>query len=170
MKRLIVALMIAALTMFSVRIAYALSEYDNLSVEATVVGSCSLVANPIIFGEVTGEQSEVASGLIEVTCPVSIPYLVSVNAGHYLGLGPVPNLRAMSDQGINFASYELYGSGSEIGDICSPDRPYPYEAPCLSGVGSGAPDSFLLDAVLQPFIGIPIGASLVDNVAVHVYY
>ncbi len=89
--------------------AYAADDTDSMTVSATVLATCDVQANDLVFG---GYDPVVASHLdaattLSVTCTNGTGYNVALN----LGSGATPGVRHMTG-GANTLNYTLYRDAS----------------------------------------------------------
>ena len=76
----------------------------NLTVSATIPGSCSIATTPVAFGSLPSVGSAFADGAVSVNCAVGQAYTVTLSGGG----APSQGFRWMTAGGLVGASYALY--------------------------------------------------------------
>src|SRR5262249_42414942 len=140
------------------------SNSSNLSVSATVIASCSVMANALAFGNYDPVSATPldASTTVSVICTNGTAWEVSMNAGG--GTGATVAARKMTDAGSNLLTYSLYrDSGrANVWGVTS-------GANTVTGAGTGAAQSLNVYGRIPANQASPTGA-YTDTVVVTVTY
>lgn len=132
---------------------------STLDVSANIISACTVGTAPVNFGNVVSGSGATASGSVDVTCSVGVPYTIALDAGgNYLA----PD-RQIADGLGNFLAYALIDSVSAgawgDGGTTIADAP-------VTDTGTGALQNHVVDASLTGAV-VPNGAySDIVNVTV----
>jgi len=136
----------------------------SFAVSITIVGTCTIVTNPLAFGTVsTGTSGNAnANATLSVTCPTGLPYnigLQSVNAGGSGGGGTMKS-------GALTLAYNLYqnvGATTPWGNTVGTNT--------IAATGNAAAQNqTVYGQVLQAAAAAATAASYTDTVTVTVFY
>jgi spore coat protein U-like protein len=156
---------IVSLLTFSIVFAgfsFAATVTGTLPVSATVVAACSVSTTPVNFGNQTGLTTATTTGDVIVNCSSSLPYLINLDAGaNYTG-----GLRHIVN-GLNSASYVLF---QPDGTTPWGDHGFTIPANNLAETGSGGVQTWLVNATINTFTGLPDSTVLIDTVNVSVVF
>jgi spore coat protein U-like protein len=140
--------------------AQAVTIPSNLSVTATISGSCTFTTpNAVAFGSrsSTATQFDLASVNVVANCSTGIPYTIGMNRGLLAS-------RQMSDGGTGLLGYEIYTDAG---------RTTPFTAigggSTVAGTGSGANQNVpIYPSILSQTT--PVAGSYTDTVVVTLQY
>lgn len=130
--RLVLSFAAAALTLGVSSAAFATDETDGMIVSATVVGSCSITAADLAFGNYDPVEGADVPGTatVSVTCSSGTAWTISLDKG----LAADFTVRTMKDAGTNYLNYNLYkevGHTTVWGDATGATE-------TVSGTGNGS--------------------------------
>jgi len=136
----------------------------NFQVSITIVGTCTIAANPLAFGTVsTGTSGNAnASANLSVTCPTGLPYnigLQSVNAGGSGGGGTMKS-------GALTLAYNLY---QNAGNTTAWGNTVGTNTVALTGTNA-AQTQVVYGQVLQAAANAAAAGAYTDTVTVTVFY
>lgn len=131
----------------------------NMTVDATVVASCSVVVNSLSFGNYSLTQLD-ASAVITPTCTNGTTYYIELSAGS--GTGATTTTRKMTS-GANTLNYSIYKDSSRatVWGTGTTDR--------VSSTGTGAAQTFTAYGRIPASQVSPLGA-YTDTVVVTVTF
>ncbi len=89
--------------------AQATTTTSPIAVSATVTSTCSIVAQPLVFGSYASVQTD-ASTTVSVTCTNGTTYSVALDAGQ--GSGGTTALRVMTGPGSAPLNYTVYSNSA----------------------------------------------------------
>jgi len=102
--------LLAMLLILSASTAHAATATGNLSVTATVSGTCTLTTTPVAFGtyDPAAGADDTATGAVTVTCTSGTGYTVSLDAGaNELTPGDITTRRMLANTS-DYLPYQLY--------------------------------------------------------------
>lgn len=125
---------LAAMVALSPTNAISATTTDTFQVTATVLGSCSVSATDLAFGNYTPTSGTALdqTSTVSVTCTTGTTYDVGLNEGLNPGVGGVTARRMVYDTN-KFLAYALY---SDIGRITNWGNTPPTDT--VAGTGNGA--------------------------------
>ncbi len=135
-----------------------------LEVTVTVAAVCDVIAAPLDFGVYDGAPVN-ASADIEVTCNDGVAYQIGLDAGlHSDGAN-----RFLSDGNGHMIPYVLVdpATGQPWGDAGVGDT---FPAPPVSATGTGAPQVFTVDGMIDAAAGPVHSGAYADTVTVTINF
>lgn len=159
--------LLAALLVLSAGTTHAATATGNLSVTATVSGTCTLTTSPVAFGtyDPADGADDTATGTVTVTCTSGTGYKVSLDAGANEGTSGDVTTRRMIAAATQYLPYQLYqdsGHTSVWGDTVGTNE--------LTGqTGDGTAQAHSVYGVITAGQYVPPG-SYTDTVLVTVTY
>ena len=107
-RKLLLAALVASA--FTAGNALAATAFDDFQVKIVLTNSCTIVADDLDFGSVTGLTADIdVDTAVHVTCTGANPVSVAFNAGS--GTGSTIAARAMNS-GANVVGYNIYTSAA----------------------------------------------------------
>lgn len=102
--------LLAALLLLSASTTHAATATGNLSVTATVSGTCTLTTSPVAFGtyDPASGTDDTATGTVTVTCTNGTGYTVSLDAGANEETPGDVSTRRMLAAASQYLPYQLY--------------------------------------------------------------
>lgn len=168
MKKIFSVLSVIVFVLVFSSVSFAAQSSGTLTVQATVVASCTVSSNTVDFGTTTTNGNVAyANGGITVNCPNGTPYKIALDVGSHFSNGN-RNIASNSYK----AHYELFLGGPNNfiwGDPCAYNT-YGVGTNCVSDTGTGADQAHTVYGTLNPLTGIPAGTALTDTVQVTVVY
>jgi len=180
MKRLLMALSIAALGMFysgAANAAFTQTTTATMNVNMTVTASCSASTTAMNFGTGTGATALQSTSTITVTCSNGAPYRVDIDKGTAnLGPGVDVTTRTMNDGASNTLIYGLYKTNSYLAADEWGDNGTTYCTTCvpavtgLTGTGNGMAQVLTVYGETQTSMALPLPGAYSDTLTVTVNY
>lgn len=132
--------------------ATAATETTTIDVTASVAGSCTVIADPLAFGDVASDSEKNASGAVTVNCSNGIAYQVGMNEGQ----NPQVGERAVTNSGGDFILYRIFKSPEnfEWGDS-GIGGAFPHAI--VNGVGNGLDQTLDFVGIANPTGVFPLG-------------
>lgn len=158
--------LLAALLLLGTSAVHAATATGNLSVTATVSGTCTLTTSPVAFGayDPASGTDDTATGAVNVTCTNGTTYTVSLDAGaNESTSGDITTRRMIANAG-EFLPYQLYqdsGHTTVWGDTIGTNT--------HAGTGDGTAQAHDVYGVITAGQYVPPG-SYTDTVLVTVTY
>ena len=130
--------------------AFAGTADDTFTVNATVVASCSVVANDLAFGDVDPFLGKTGSATMAVTCSSGAAYDVGLSAGTTAGATVANRLLAGTGFDLPYNLYSDSGHSVVWGNTVDTDT--------VAGTGNGDAQSLTVYGSIPAEATAPIGA------------